>query len=108
MSFTYSSENKYNQSNYHAGFTFDTVQYLAIRCSSYVCFRNFFISTTLRSIQAIVIILKSEVIKIITKSMETKILHHSETMHTQYMTTGNVQKNSVVISSNMLFPFRNQ
>jgi len=42
----------------------------------------FFISTTLRSIQTIVIILKSKVIKIIIKSMETKLAHHSETMHT--------------------------
>jgi len=45
-------------------------------------FQDFFISTTLRSIQTIVVILKSKVIKIITKSMGTKLVHHSETMHT--------------------------
>jgi len=34
------------------------------------------------SIQTIVIILKSKVIKIITKSVENKVVYHSETMHT--------------------------
>jgi hypothetical protein len=37
---------------------------------------------TVCSIQTIVIIFKSKVIKIMTKSTETKVVQHSETLHT--------------------------